>query len=240
MLPLIAIAGMLAVKHFKGYRLREEFKSVDFCLVVLMWALGLKVVRFWADWGVPAFTVWSCRQLILLGFDRLPRPREALALTTGAAAVLYLAVTADLGGRYTWNLRVPLLTHPVEEFRSLLPDAGGILYCTNMRVFYRLYYRLPEAHLRFSTGFEPGMMPAEDLKIMRAIQFNDDLVKAYEPWFNKMTPADRIVLFSPTKPEWPGIEFSSFYTFWIGKKVPPKGEASVKPAATEGPERATR
>jgi hypothetical protein len=153
---------------------------------------------------------------------------------------LYLAVTADFGGRYTESLKVPLLSHPVEEFRSLLPDAGGILYCATMQEFYRLYYRLPEAHFRFSTGFEPGMMPPEDLKVMRAIQFSDGLVKAYEPWFNKMTARDRVVLFLSTKPQWPGIEFSSFYTLWIGKKVPPKGEASVKPAAAEGPERATR
>jgi hypothetical protein len=239
-LPLIAIAGVLAVKHFKGHSLREELKSVDFCLVVLMWALGLKVVRFWIDWGAPAFTVWSCRQLILLGFDRLPRPREALAVTTGAAAIFYLAVTADVGGRYTQNLKNPVLTHPVAEFRSLLPDAGGTLYCTFMHLFYQLYYRLPDARFRFSTGFEPGMMPPEDLKVLRAIQFNDGSIKAYEPWLNKMTPRDRVVLFSPGKPEWPGIEFSPFYTLWIGKKVPPKGEASVKPAAAEGPDRATR
>jgi hypothetical protein len=178
--------------------------------------------------------------LSLFGFDQLPRPRETLGVTAAAVAVMYLAVTADVGGRYTEALKSPVLTHPVEEYRSLLPDAGGIFYCTDMHLFYELYYRLPDSRFRFSTGFEPGMMPPDDLKVLRAIQFNNGLVKAYEPWFNKMTARDRVVLWSPAKPEWPGIEFTPFYTRWIGKKAPPKAEALAKPAAAKPPEPASR
>ena len=227
-MALIAVAGLLAVKHFKGYPLRDEFRSVDFCLLLLMWVLGLKVVRFWADWGIPAFTVWSCRQIILLKFDRLPRSWETLVLSGVAAVALYLGVTADLGGRYTQNLKSPLLTKPVEDYVKYLPDEGGVLYCLEMQVFYRLYFRLPHAKFLYQTGYEPGMMPPEDLKIMRGIQFNDGLLDAYKPWLEKMTEKDRILLFYPRQPEWAGMKFDQFYTMWIGRKLTAAEAAKVK------------
>jgi len=216
---IIAVAGLLTIKHFKGHRIRDEFRQVDFVLMLLMWVLGLKILRFWADWGVPAFMVWSCRQFIRLGFDQLPKPRETLIMTAGVAAALYLNITADIGGRYTQALKSPLLTKPVEEYRHLLPEDGGILYCTDMQVFYRLYYRLPNAGFRFTTGFEPGMLPPEDLRTLRAIQFNDGLLDAYKPWLDKMTNKDRVLLYYRGRPEWPGMKFDQFYTAWVGRKL---------------------
>ena len=225
---IIAVAGLLTIKHFKGHRIRDEFHQVDFVLMLLMWVLGLKILRFWADWGVPAFMVWSCRQFIRLGFDQLPKPRETLIMTAGVAAALYLNITADIGGRYTQALKSPLLTKPVEEYRHLLPEDGGILYCTDMQVFYRLYYRLPNAGFRFTTGFEPGMLPPEDLKTLRAIQFNDGLLDAYKPWLEKMTEKDRVLLYYRGRPEWPGMKFDQFYTAWVGRKLTEEEKAKAE------------
>jgi hypothetical protein len=227
-LVLIAVAGLLTIKHFRGFTIREEFRQVDFCLMLVMWVLGLKITRFWADWGVPAFVVWSCRQFIVLGFDQLRKPRETLVMVAGVAAALYLGITADVGGRYTQALKSPLLTKPVEDFQAKLPEKGGILYSTDMGVFYKLYYRLPHAGFRFTTGFEPGMLPPEDLKTLRAIQFNDGLLDAYKPWLDKMTEKDRVLLYYRGKPEWPGMVFEQFYTAWIGRKLTPAEEAEVK------------
>jgi hypothetical protein len=218
-LVLFAVAGLLAVKHFKGGRLRDEFQQVDFVLMVLMWLLGLKIMRFWVDWGVPAFMVWSCRQVISFGLDRYLSPRDQFGLAACASLALYLGMSADLGGRYTYALKSPLLTKPVEEFRHHLPPEGGILYCTDMGVFYKLYYRLPQARFRFTTGFEPGMLPPDDLKTLRYIQFNDGLIESYKSWFEKMTDRDRILFYYQGKPEWPGFKFEQFYTAWIGRKL---------------------
>ena len=93
-----------------------------------------------------------------------------------------------------------------------------MLYSADMGAFYAIYFRLPHAQFKFSTAFEPGFMPPEDLKVLRAIQSSGGL-RAYKPWFEKMTARDRVFLNAPVKPAWPGIEFKEFYGAWMGRKV---------------------
>lgn len=229
---LLVVAAIMLIKVWRGGHVRDELFQVDFVLVLVAWLLGLAMQRFWMEWGVPALVVWICRQiksLLNLKLSGLPRVGDTIWLSGFAAAAMYLSLTVDIGGRYTQNLKSPLLTKPVGDFRAELPDDGGILYTIDMTVFYKLYFRMPDAKFRFSTGFEPGFMPPADLKIFRAIQFNSGLLEAYKPWIDKMTPKDRLLLYYPAKPEWPGMEFRQFYSAWIGRKV----VASENNAATK-------
>ncbi len=179
-------------------------------------------------------TVWFCRQVketVRPTLSGLARASDTLLVAGVSAFALYFSMTVDIGGRYTQSLKSPLLTKPVNEYKSELPDAGGILYTLDMTVFYKIYFRMPDVNFRFSTGFEPGFMPPEDLKIFRAIQFNNGLLEAYAPWINKMTPKDRLIIYYPSKPEWPGMEFKQFYSAWIGRKVVTTEKKPVKPVS---------
>lgn len=220
-LSLVVLMLILAVKLLRGANLRTEIFQVDFCLMLIAWTMGLFVVRFWVEWGLPAMAVWMSRQIrdgLELKLSGLSRHWETIGLFGLAAGIFYLALTADTGGRYTQALRNPLLMAPIEDIAPELPDDGGVLYSANMGTFYAIYHRMPHAKFRFSTAMEAGIMPPEDLKVLRAIQ-SYGLVRDYKPWFEKMTSKDRILLNAPAKPEWPEMEFKPFYGGWIGKKV---------------------
>jgi hypothetical protein len=211
----------LAAKFLRGANLRAEIYQVDFCLMLMTWVMGLYVMRFWLDWGLPAMAVWMSRQIrdgLQLKLSGLSRHWETVGLFTLAAGTLYLGLTANAGGRYTATLRNPLLMASLEDFASELPEEGGVLYSADMATFFGIYHRMPHAKFKFSTAFESGIMPPEDLKVLRAIQLNG-LVRDYKPWFEKMTSKDRIVLGAPGKPEWPEMEFKRFYSGWIGRKI---------------------
>jgi hypothetical protein len=217
---------------------RWDWRCVNnpiFLLAVIGWILGLRVSRFYADWGAPALLLWVALELsehfeVLLSYAS---PRRLL-VAGGIGVSLFLMATADLNGRWTNALFVEFLSENDPEMRPWLPDDGGILYSSDMTVFYQTYYKNPHAKWRYMLGFEPTFMPPEDLKIYRNIQMNLGSYKAYEPWVNKMRPEDRLVLRSgsPTPPNIPGLEWH--YTareLWVGRK-PKTTPASVdKPAA---------
>lgn len=219
---LLLVAGVLISKSLLKLSFKSEWKGVDFWLFVIGALLGLKVGRFWLDWGCPAMMVWLCRQIGLFG-SVLPPMRSSKWFIVGLLACMffYFGVTADVDGRYTRSLKPSLLRRPVEEFQQALPDPGGILYSADMMIFYQLYYRLPHEKFRFELGFEPGLMPDSDMAVLRSIQFTEGLLDEYQPWFLKMNPADRVVLSYPEKPKWPGMEFAKFYGYWIGRRIGP-------------------
>lgn len=220
---LLVVAAVLALKCSFGARLRNELLQVDLCFVALSWVLALMVVRFWSDWGLPAMAVWFTRQLrdgLKISMAGLPRASDSAAVFGIAAAVLYLGQTADVGGQYTGSLRSSLLSAPITDFAPELPDEGGVLYSTEMGVFFAIYHRMPQLKFRFALAFEPGIMDPEDLRTLRAIQSYGQL-RDYKPWFEKMKPADRVLVRWSSKPEWPGLEFKPFYGLWMGRKVPP-------------------
>jgi hypothetical protein len=226
--PIHGLLGMgltMLAHKAAGRDLRGSLLAPDFILVVITWILGLYVGRFFVEWGLPAMTVWYTRHIadgLESGVLERHLRHGSLILVLAASGVLYLGQTADLGGRYTGGLRNPLMTAPIAEIIPDLPKPGGVLYAPDMGVFYSLFHRLPNAPIRYALAWEPGVMPADDLKTFRAIQ-TSGLVRDYAPWFTKMTPADRVLVRNTTEPEWPGMAFSRFYGYWIGRKVTPEG-----------------
>ncbi|MDR0354044.1 MAG: hypothetical protein LBI02_12120 [Opitutaceae bacterium] len=233
--PVFGIAlatAILTVRKLRGGSLAGELRQVDFLIAILGWLLGLAIGRFWYDWGLPALMVWLCRQLAFV--DRLAVREKWIAGAVGMAA-LYLGISSDLSGRYSNNLKT-MLTRPVEEFQDALPDRGGILYSSDMSPFYSIYYRLPRDHMfRFILGYEPGLMPLEDLQTLRAIQTTNGALAEHEPWFAKMQPADRILITALNKPEKEGFEFARFFNYWIGRKLPEKNALPETPSLEAEP-----
>ena len=106
----------------------------------------------------------------------------------------------------------------VPEHRSSLPDPGGILYADDMQAFYDLFFLLPNAPWRYSTGYEPGLMPREDLAVYRRAVLTQD-VASFEPWVRKMKPADRLVIhYDAGIPPIGALEWQSLgYGRWSGR-----------------------
>jgi hypothetical protein len=197
-------------------------RNPAFWIVCGCWILGFRVSRFWEDWGWPALMVLIATEIEFLlaarfEADSLRRLLLALILTVAT----FLAVTCDLNSRWTQSLTWQFLSvadHP--ELAGWMPDKGGILYSSDMNVFYQTFYKNPHADWRYMVGYEPALMPPDDFKTYYKILWNDGDVKAYAPWVAKMTPADRLVIHgsSAAKPNIPELEWNyGISGTWIGR-----------------------
>jgi hypothetical protein len=176
--------------------------------------------RFWLDWGTPAVCVWMAQEFQEVIDRRVSFVSwQRFSLTIAVVATFYLAVTNDVDNRWTGE--------PTKEYLSMsnpvhvpwLPDDGGIVYSDHMGVFYDTFFKNPHAPWRYMLGFEPTMMPPEDLAIYRRIQWNFGAYKSFEPWVKKMRPEDRLILRggSGMPPRIPELEWNYVARrIWIG------------------------
>ena len=194
------------------------FTQPVFWLIVICWILGFRADRAWADWGVPAVLVWLTFQF-----------EELMTASPGAASLnrllaccllalpLYWHSTNDLARRYTRPEEITLdASDPA--LQGWLPDPGGIFYSAQMGFFYNTFYKNPQADWRYILGLEPALMPSDDLKTFRGIQLAQGAPKAYEPWIDKMRPADRLTISGPVQPDLPQLEWrNAIGNIWIGR-----------------------
>lgn len=218
---VMTVFFLMAWRHIRGKWNREMIDNPVFILGILGWVLGFVSTRFWVDWGMPAILVWIALEFQAALEDSIPySSRRRLLLTLSVCVVLYAAVTNDAGGRWTNNLAVEYVSADDPELKEWLPAPGGTVYNDQMEVFYETFYSNPHAPWRYVLGFEPTMMPPEDLAIFRNIQWHHGAYKAFEPWVQKMSPQDRIILKrrTITPPNMPGIEWRAAGKWiWIGR-----------------------
>jgi len=88
-----------------------------------------------------------------------------------------------------------------------------------MDSFYQTFYKNPRAPWRYICGFEPTMMPQEDLDVYRDIQMQKSLL-GFKPWVKKMTRADRLMITGSAESirDLPELEWF-YYTkgIWLGR-----------------------
>jgi hypothetical protein len=195
-----------------------------FMMGVLGWVLGLKVIRFWTDWGMPAILLWLALEFQTelekcVGYKSVKR----LFLAAGIGLAFYLAVVADRGSRWTWNLNKQYLTQDKPELAGWLPGKDGIVYSADMTVFYDTFFKNPTAPWRYVLGYEPALMEADDLQVYHKVQWNYGDVRAYEPWVKKMRAQDRLIiprswLIAPGVPNIPELQWNFVLdSYWIGR-----------------------
>jgi hypothetical protein len=95
-----------------------------------------------------------------------------------------------------------------------------------MSFFYDTFYHNPQGNWRYILGFEPALMPEEDLQVLRKMQWNHWDWPTYQPWIDKMRPQDRLEIPSSAPPPIPALEWRAGAAgIWIGRKpaVSPKG-----------------
>ena len=220
---LAVVAMILWRMRSPGWSARELLNPV-FMMAIIGWVLGLKMYRFWDDWGLTAAMLWIALELQKefaggLAFDSARR----LVLAAGLGGALFLASTSDINSRYTWNLTNEYLEEKNPELTGWLPEKGGILYSAEMSVFFETFYKNPTAPWKYILGFESALMRPEDLQVYRKIQWNFGDVRGYEPWVKKMKPEDRLVirasrLHSGNPPNIPELEWRYAVTdLWVGR-----------------------
>jgi hypothetical protein len=239
-LALIIMGGLLILRQLAGLKARPLASNPAFWLAALAWVLSFKAWRFTEDWGWPALMVLITCDLQLLLQSRFAADSfKRLALTCGLAAMAFLAITNDRGSRWTSNLTQQYLTQDNPDLNGWLPDKGGILYSSDMTVFYQTFFKNPNGDWRYILGYEPGFMPDEDFKVYHSIMWNLGDAKAYEPWVEKMRPQDRLVIRGGrgSPPNIPQLEWEYGVSgIWIGRTP----HASAPPPAPTIPATATR
>jgi hypothetical protein len=218
---LVLVALILLWRHARGEWTNSLIRNPILVLAALGWLLGLRVVRFWEDWGQPALMLWAALELQEVLRQKLAHhswKRLVFAIIVAGAA--YSVTTSDRAGRWSWNLTREYLTPENEDVVEWLPGPGGIVYSSDMGVFYRTFFKNPTAPWRYILGFESTFMPADDLAVHRNIQWNYGAAKAYAPWVAKMREQDRLIITagSGAKPAVDGLEWYYAATdTWVGR-----------------------
>ena len=188
-------------------------------MIGICWILGFLVDRNWSDWGLAAVLVW-----LALQFEQLmtgawgAHSLKCVVAAACLAAPLFLDATNDLDRRYSRSADEVFLKAEDPSLGGWLPEGNGIFYSSTMAFFYSTFYQNPQADWRYIVGYEPALMPDEDLKIYRSIQHYGGAIQAYEPWVEKLRPADRLVIYSATRPDLPRLEWHNGPgALWIGR-----------------------
>ena len=222
-LAVIFLGAVVALRIFlKPAGALPFAKNPAFWLVCGCWILGFRISRFWEDWGWPALMVLIATEvefLLLAKFaaDSLRR----LLLVIILALATFLAVTSDLGSRWTHNLTWQFLSvaeHP--ELAGWMPETGGVLYTADRDIFYQTFFKNPAGGWRYIISYEPAQMPAEDFETYHKILWNAGDAKAYAPWVEKMKVADRLVIRGNggERPNLPELEWNYGVSgLWIGR-----------------------
>jgi hypothetical protein len=218
---LVVVGLFLLWRHSRNEWNSQVVYNPIFILAALGWVLGLKVSRFWDDWGQPTLMLWIALELQHLFASMYPTDSlKRLVLTLLVASAAYLATTSDRGGRWTSNLTTEYLSQDNEDITEWLPEPGGIVYSSDMQVFYRTFFKNPHAQWRYILGFEPTFMPEEDLAVYRNIKWNFAAAKSYAPWVAKMRREDRLITHggSAMRPGIVDLEWHYAATdTWIGR-----------------------
>jgi hypothetical protein len=222
-----AICLMLLWRRQRGSQNRPILRDPVFMMILLCLVMGSFTRRIWFDLGRPALCVWFAlefQEYLESIMERMDIRR--ILLTMASAATLLVLVTSDFDSR--WSSRQPamILSPEDKELMPWLPEEGGIFYTDKMSLFYDTFYTFPEAKWRYILGFEPGMMPPEDLAVFREIQLNRS-VGTFLPWVEKMRPQDRLVIgdASASVRHITGLEWHDYgQGVWMGRLPREAGE----------------
>ena len=218
---IVIIGGLLVFRKVRGGRGEPLFSDPVFLLILLGWLLGLKIQRFWLEWGWPAALVWVARefQQILIEYQpgfSLKRLISAILI----CVAFFLSATGDYYGRWTNNLEIEYIAPDTPGLAGWLPGRGGIIYSNDRRIFYRTFMKNPKADWRYLPGFEPTLMPPKDFAIFRRIQFLRSAPASFLPWIAAMRSADRLILHGSAThpPNLPQLEWRyGARNTWIGR-----------------------
>jgi hypothetical protein len=232
-LVFFLVGALLLWRRVRGEWDTRVVDNPVFYLMVIGWIMGFFAVRFWTDWGWPALAYWVAQevQAVLEQYsDRFSLKRLILAAVF--CLILLMAVTNDRGSRWPGVISEWPNIENAEQ-RPWLPDQDGILYNDDMILFYQIFYLNPHGPWRYTLGFEPIWMTADNLEIYRHIQLTRGKNESYAPWVKKMTEKDRMILVRNAKPQIEGLEWHEVTpSIWSGRLMP-ETHIKKRPAPVE-------
>jgi hypothetical protein len=217
---VLCVAVLLLWRGVSGGWNRRAVGNPIFAMMVLAWVLGLKTRRFWWDFGIPAFLLWVALELQEHCERRVSVTSVGrLGLTLALAAAAFLGFTSDRQSRWTGNLTTEYFMPGNPDAAGWLPAPGGIIYNTDMDIFFQTFFKNPTADWKYILGFESGWMRPQDLAVLRQAQWNFGDLRAFEPWVREMRPQDRFLTHSAGVPS--GLpELQWHYVgsgLWVGR-----------------------
>jgi len=218
---VVAVAALLGWRALRGASNRKIINDPVFIIGVLSFVFGFLSRRVWIDWGIPAIMIWAAQEFegfIAEKMDIFSWRR--VVITASLAGFLYLSMSSDAESRWSRYKHVDFLSSENPEQAPWLPEPGGIVYSDSMGTFYMTFFKNPHANWRYILGFEPGLMPPDDLKIYRDIQKNMRTYVYFDPWVKKMRPQDRLIINggSENKPKIPQLEwYYAALGTWVGR-----------------------
>ena len=221
---------MLIWRSLRGEWRRGSVDEPVAILAVISWALGFFTTRVWLDVGLAASLLWIAMEFQHIFSKYIPYASwRRLAFVCILSAVLFAASTNDAYNRWSLNRPMNYVKFDTPEKASWAPGPGGIVYNTDMLIFYSMFYNNPDAPWRYVLGFEPAVMKPDDFRTYRKMQKNFE-ASSFEPWVRKMRPEDRFVIFDLTDkgPKIDGLEwFNAGNCIWIGR-LPTGGAVNEK------------
>jgi hypothetical protein len=237
-MALTILGGLLILRQLAKLNTSPMSRNPAFWLACICWILSFKARRFATDWGWPSLMVLIASDVQLLLQARFAADSlRRLALSGGIAAATFLIFTNDAGSRWTKSLTWTFLTPDNPDLAGWMPEPGGIIYSADMSVFYQTFFKNPNGNWRYVLGYEPAFMTDENFRVYHSVLWNLGDAKAYAPWLEKMTPADRFVIRGEhsSNPNMPQLEWNYGVSgIWIGR-LPGHREGGAPPTirATE-------
>lgn len=220
-LAIIVVGTLVLLRRATKLDAAPITKNPAFWIVCGCWILGFRISRFWEDWGWPALLVWIATEMDFLLAARFAADSlRRLWLVLILAGATFLATTSDFNNRWTQCLTWEFLTPEIPELAGWMPEKNGILYASDMTVFYQTFFKNPHANWRYQLGYEPSVMPAADFATYQKIFWNFGDARGYEPWVKKMKPADRLAIRGGKgeRPNIPQLEWNYGVSgTWIGR-----------------------
>ncbi|HXF10076.1 MAG TPA: hypothetical protein VN625_04770 [Desulfuromonadaceae bacterium] len=242
-IAVLVLAGLAILRRLAKLDALPFHRSPAFWLAAMSWVLATQTGRFWIDWGLPGLMVLAATDLQLflektMAVDSLKRVGLAACLSVA----VYAVATDDFGGRWTHNLRTQYLTPDNPDLQGWLPEKDGIIYTTDMSVFYQTFYKNPTADWRYIVGFEPAYMAPADIDVYSKFIMSNGDPKTLTPWIERMRPEDRFITRAPRQntPDLPKLEWNyGLSGIWIGRTPRPVAGGTVPPTVPAHSERST-
>jgi hypothetical protein len=232
---ILLIGGLAAMRRLAGLNAPPLVRHPAFWLTAMGWVLGREVLRFWEDWGLPALVVLIASDLQLLFEARFTADSFRRLALVGCIGVATCAVmTPDFNSRWTSTLRLQYLTPDNPDLKGWLPEKGGIIYSTDMTIFYQTFFKNPNADWRYIIGYEPAYMADDDYKVYYNFQTSGGDARSLQPWVDKMRPEDRYITRAPraAPPGIPQLEWNYGVSgIWIGR-LPRTNTPAVSESST--------
>ena len=212
-----------ALRYLSGRWPGADISHPAFILGLTGWLLSFYVARFWTDWGFPAMLVWMALDIQPF-LEKKFRKNEIRRLVFALFVITALCIAIVTTKRELRNDVVVETRAIREQFKQdpdIFPGHGGVVYTSDMSVFFSVFYAIPHAPWKYLLGYEPGTMPEEDLAVYLAIKETKNLT-SFEPWAEKMSASDRMIIKNTNRidpsPAIPQLEWRFVYpSYWVGR-----------------------